>query len=125
MQHHGMEGDEVGAVFGDFPNGGIGGQDDQIEGGAVRDDGDVLEGVLRGLEFSKEFATRAHLLGSFGWVGVGDFGAVMRSGNGDEGFTALRASELLEIIARDESAHAEGNQAEGFIRSEFLFNVFL
>jgi hypothetical protein len=44
-----MKDDGVGMVFGAFPDGGLGGEYDEIHGGAVGNHGDVPKAVFGGL----------------------------------------------------------------------------
>jgi len=50
VEHEGMEDDGVGMVLGAFPDRGLRGEDDEIHGGALGDDGDVAEAAFGGFQ---------------------------------------------------------------------------
>ena len=125
VQHQGVQGDCVGAVLGAIPYRGIRWQDDEIHGCAVGYDRHVTEGAFGFLKLAEKITTGLHLPCAFSGVNIGSLGAMVGGGNGDEGVAALRAPELLEIVAGHQATHAEGNHREAILGAELRVDLGL
>lgn len=110
----GMNGGPEADVVALLPLGAPEWEHDHVQGTAVGGSGNV-EGVIdvfASLQVRKEGALRPHLPGPPSGIEVGHVGAVVRSGDGVEPLAAVGAIQLLEVIAGNQSPHAEGYNGE-------------
>jgi hypothetical protein len=82
-------------VVGAAPDGAIGGEDDEIHGGPVGDDGHGAEFGFGGLQVFEELAVRPHFACALGGVEPGGLGAIVGRGDGEEVVATSGSAALL------------------------------
>ena len=73
----------------------------------------------------EELTAATHLIGTSAEVAMGDDGAVMGGGHRDELIAAIRSTHVLEVIARNQPAHAVADNGEILGAAECFLDLFL
>lgn len=125
VHHQGMSESPDAMIFCERPNGTARRQNDQIERGAIRKKWKILQAMSRSIELRQKIAVRSHLLGTLAGVEKRGVRSLMRRAHRDQRFAALMAAELLQVVARDQTAHAVSNHVKSRFLAPALFDFLL
>ena len=74
-------------------------------------------------QVAQEGAAGAHLAAGFGGQQVGHERSPVRAGNRDQPAHAFQAAQPLDVVAGDDSAHAEADEVEAFAARDVRLHI--
>lgn len=125
VHHQGMSESPDAMIFCERPNGTARRQNDQIERGAIRKKRKILQAMSRGIELRQKIAVRTHLLSTLARVEKRGVRSLVRRAHCDQRFAAPMAAELLQVVARNQAAHAVSDHVKSRVLAPALFDFLL